>query len=177
MARVVHPKQHWASHWVRCGPMLGAQRLCGLRVVGNFRIPCSFSHPADAQCYCHTSLGRRIIKSYRSVPARAHRILSFMRLLIIYSRFGLRFASHGSRIRIAPALLAFSSVVGWVSGVRFDGEPPRVSVCISEAVRPRNEVLPQGNADVPSRTTAGRYQFFFQSLRFAFAFPQVEVPV
>ena len=136
MARVVHPKQHWASHWVRCGPMLGAQRLCGLRVVGNFRIPCSFSHPADAQCYCHTSLGRRIIKSYRSVPARAHRILSFMRLLIIYSRFGLRFASHGSRIRIAPALLAFSSAVGWVSGVRFDGEPPRVSVCISAPIWP-----------------------------------------
>ena len=70
MARVVHPKQHWASHWVRCGPMLGAQRLCGLRVGGNFRIPCSFSHPADAQCYCHTSLGRRIIKK-RSQRSRA----------------------------------------------------------------------------------------------------------
>ena len=70
MARVVHPKQHWASHWVRCGPMLGAQRLCGLRVGGNFRIPCSFSHPADAQCYSHTSLGRRIIKK-RSQRSRA----------------------------------------------------------------------------------------------------------
>ena len=53
--------------------------------------------------------------------------------LVVYSRFGLRFASHGPRIRSAraPALLAFSSAVGWVSGVRFDGEPPRVSVCIS----------------------------------------------
>ena len=49
MARVVQVKQHWASHWVRCGPMLGAQRLCGLRIVGNFRIPCSFSRPASAQ--------------------------------------------------------------------------------------------------------------------------------
>ena len=28
-------------------------------------------------------------------------------------------------------------------------------VCISVAVKPRNEVLLQGNADVPSRTTAG----------------------
>ena len=28
---------------------------------------------------------------------------------------------------------------------------------ILEAVRPRNEVLPQGNADVPSRTTAGGF--------------------
>ena len=95
--------------------------------------------------------------------------------LVVYSRFGLRFASHGPRIRSAraPALLAFSSAVGWVSGVRFDGEPPRVSVCISEAVRPRDEVLPQGNADVPSRTTAGGFQF---SLRFAFAFSMVEVP-
>ena len=63
------------------------------------------------------------------------------------------------RIARAPALLAFSSAVGWVSGVRFDGEPPRVSVCISEAVRPRDEVLPQGNADVPSRTTAGGFSF------------------
>ena len=36
VARVVHPKEHWASHWVRCGPMLGAQRLCGLRVVEIF---------------------------------------------------------------------------------------------------------------------------------------------
>ena len=63
------------------------------------------------------------------------------------------------RIARASALLAFSSAVGWVSGVRFDGEPPRVSVCISEAVRPRNEVLPQGNADVPSRTTAGGFSF------------------
>ena len=71
-------------------------------------------------------------KGYRSVPARAHRIPSFVRL-VIYSRIGLRFASHGFRIRIArdPALLAFSSAVGWISGVRFDGEPPRVSVCIS----------------------------------------------
>ena len=32
-------------------------------------------------------------------------------------------------------------------------------VCISEAVRPRDEVLPQGNADVPSRTTAGGFSF------------------
>ena len=45
VARVVHPKEHWASHWVRCGPMLGAQRLCGLRVVDIFRIPCSFCAP------------------------------------------------------------------------------------------------------------------------------------
>ena len=34
-------------------------------------------------------------------------------------------------------------------------------VCISEAVRPRNEVLPQGNADVPSRTTAGGFKICF----------------
>ena len=133
MARVVHPKQHWASHWVRCGPMLGAQRLCGLRVVGNFRIPCSFSHPADAQMLLpHFPRKADYKKGYRSVPARAHRIPSFVRL-VIYSRIGLRFASHGFRIRIArdPALLAFSSAVGRISGVRFDGEPPRVSVCIS----------------------------------------------
>ena len=99
-------------------------------------------------------------RSYRSVPARAHRIRSFIRL-VMYSRFELRFTSHGFRIRTvrAPALLAFSSAVGWVSGVRFDGEPPRVSVCISEAVRTRNEVLPQGNADVPSWTTAGGFSF------------------
>ena len=32
---------------------------------------------------------------------------------------------------------------------------------ILEAVRPRNEVLPQGNADVPSRTTAGGFRFVF----------------
>ena len=89
--------------------------------------------------------------------------------LVVYSRFGLRFASHGPRIRSAraPALLAFSSAVGWVSGVRFDGEPPRVSVCISEAVRPRDEVLPQGNADVPSETAAGGFSFF-DSIALAF---------
>ena len=61
-----------------------------------------------------------------------------------------------------------------VLGSVYDREPPRVPVCISEAVRPRDEVLPQGNADVPSRTTAGGFQF---SLRFAFAFSKVEVPV
>ena len=84
------------------------------------------------------------------------------------------------RIARASALLAFSSAVGWVSGVRFDGEPPRVSVCISEAVRPRDEVLPQGNADVPSWTTAGGFSFLLAvqfSLRFAFAFSKVGVPV
>ena len=87
--------------------------------------------------------------------------------LVVYSRFGLRFASHGPRIRSAraPALLAFSSAVGWVSGVRFDGGPPRVSVCISEAVRPRDEVLPQGNADVPSRTTAGGFKLSLICIR------------
>ena len=142
--------------------MLGAQRLCGLRVGGNFRIPCSFSHPADAQCYSHTSLGRRIIKK-RSQRSRAWPPYSEFHAvaMVVYSRFGLRFASHGPRIRSvrAPALLAFSSAVGWVSGVRFDGEPPRVSVCISEAVRPRDEVLPQGNADVPSETAGGGFPF------------------
>ena len=30
-------------------------------------------------------------------------------------------------------------------------------VCISVAVKPRYEVLSQGNADVPSRTTAGGF--------------------
>ena len=65
-------------------------------------------------------------------------------------------------------------MVGWLSGVLFDERPPRVPVCISAAVKPRNEVSPLGNADVPSRTTAGGFQF---SLRFAFAFPKVEVPV
>ena len=29
-----------------------------------------------------------------------------------------------------------------------------------EAVRPRDEVLPQGNADVPSETAAGGFRFF-----------------
>ena len=34
-------------------------------------------------------------------------------------------------------------------------------VCISAAVKSRNEVSPQGNADVPSRTTAGGFKICF----------------
>ena len=36
VARDVHGKQHWASHWVSCGPMLGVQKLWDLRIVEKF---------------------------------------------------------------------------------------------------------------------------------------------
>ena len=51
-------------------------------------------------------------------------------------------------------------MASWVSGVCIDGEPPRVSVCISVAVKPRDEVLPQGNADVPSWIATDAFCFF-----------------
>ena len=55
----------------------------------------------------------------------------------------------------APSLLRVLVGGRLVLGSVDDREPLHEPACISAAVKPRNEVLPLGNADVPSRTTAG----------------------
>ena len=98
-------------------------------------------------------------KCYRSVPARVHAIDSFRVLGAVEIGESIDSRMQYTSSLRAPSLLWFSSAVGWLSGVLFDERPPRVPVYISAAVKSRNEISPQGNADVPSRTTAGGFLY------------------
>ena len=103
---------------------------CGLRIVEifGFRAVSRTRHLPNANATFLQGCGS--LKCYRSVPAHAHREIQascgWTKLHI-----DLHCTSPAIPQCSRPAILTFSSVVGWVSGVCFDGEPPQVSVCIS----------------------------------------------